>query len=150
MSGWERYRPAVTREVMLFLAGFVWVLAGAVLLARAYSWLSKPSVTDGFLFAGAGVLLALPIHRYGFLRIVERNIGRTLAMEGRNCVFGFIPWRSYLIIAIMVPMGVMLRRLPVPKQYLATVYTGIGLALILSSARYLRVFLEEIRRDRSV
>jgi len=150
MGRWERYRPAVTRDVMLFLAGFAWVFAGAILLLRAYSWLSEPSVAGGFLFAGAGVLLAFPVHRFGFTRIVDRNVERTLAMEGRNCVFAFIPWRSYLIIAIMVPMGMMMRRLPVPKQYLATMYIGIGLALVLSSVRYLRVFIEEIRRSRSL
>jgi len=68
-------------------------------------------------------------------------------MDDKKCVFSFISWKSYLIIAIMIAMGAILRRSAIPKQYLAVLYIGIGLALILSSVRYMRVFLREIRRQ---
>ena len=45
----------------------------------------------------------------------------------------------------MIAMGAILRHSPIPKGYLAILYTGIGLALVLSSVRYMRVFLKEIR-----
>jgi hypothetical protein len=38
----------------------------------------------------------------------------------------------------MIGMGAVLRLSPVPKAYLSVVYIAIGLALILSSVRYLR------------
>jgi hypothetical protein len=41
----------------------------------------------------------------------------------------------------MVTMGITLRHSPIPKQYLSVIYTGIGLALFLSSIRYFRNLL---------
>jgi hypothetical protein len=98
------------------------------------------------LFAGAGVVLALLVHHFGFLKIVDKNLERILPMHGMRCLFSFIPWKSYFIIAIMITMGATLRHSAIPKQYLAIVYLGIGLALILSSVRYIRVFFREIGR----
>jgi hypothetical protein len=39
-------------------------------------------------------------------------------------------------------MGGLLRHSMIPKKELAILYIGIGLALILSSVRYIRVFYE--------
>ena len=67
-------------------------------------------------------------------------------MSNKTCVFAFVPWKSYLIIVIMIAMGSTLRHSAIPKQYLAILYMGIGLALMLSSVRYLRVFFREVKR----
>ncbi len=78
------------------------------------------------------------IHHYGFLKIVDKNLGRISKMEGKRCAFSFMTWRSYFTIAIMVTMGILLRHSAIPKQYLSVLYIGIGMALILSSIRYFR------------
>ena len=85
------------------------------------------------------------VHHFGFLKIVDKNIARILPENEKRCIFSFMPWKSYLIIPIMITMGTILRHSAIPKQYVAILYTGIGLALILSSVRYVRVFLKEIR-----
>ncbi len=59
-------------------------------------------------------------------------------------MFAFIPWKSYLIVAVMVIMGGVLRYSMIPKRELAILYIGIGLALILSSVRYIRIFYKEM------
>ena len=130
----------------MFLAGFVWVCVGAMLLILASSWLSNATNENSAVFVAAGVVLALLVHHFGFLKIANKNLRRILSMDGKKCLFAFIPWRSYLIIAVMIAMGIILRHSAIPKQYLAILYIGIGLALILSSVRYMRVFLREIRR----
>ena len=107
----------------------------------SYSWLTLEKGDKALLAAGSGFLLALLIHHFGFLRIVDKNLGRILPMEGRRCVFSFMPWKSYLLIACMIIMGIGLRHSPIPKAYLSVLYIGIGTALILSSIRYLRVLL---------
>ena len=99
---------------------------------------------NNYVFVGAGVVLGLLAHHFGFLRIADRNLERILPMKEKKCVFSFITWQSYLIIAVMIAMGTILRHSAIPKQYLAILYTGIGLALILSSVRYMRVFFEEV------
>ncbi len=140
----DKYKPAVTKNVLLFLAGFIWCCVGAMLLFLAFSWLSKVSGINIYLFAGTGGVFALCIHHFGFLKIVDKNLKRILPMDEKKCVFAFIPWKSYLIIGVMIPMGVILRHSGIPKQYLAILYTGIGLALILSSVRYLRILFREM------
>jgi hypothetical protein len=53
-----------------------------------------------------------------------------------------------MIIIVMVTMGTSLRHSAIPQQYLAILYTGIGLALILSSLRYIRAFISAIRKQK--
>ena len=142
----DKYKPAVTKSVLLFLAGFIWGCVGIMLLFLAFSWLSTASNINIYLYAGVGVVLALLVHHFGFWKIVDKNLGRILPMDEKKCLFSFIPWKSYLIIVVMIAMGAVLRHSVIPKQYLAILYTAIGLALILSSVRYMRVFFREIRR----
>jgi len=142
----NKYKPAVTKNVLLFLAGLIWISVGTILLFLAFSWLSIISNINIYLFGGSGVVLALLAHHFGFLKIVDKNLERILPMDEKKCLFSFIPWKSYLVIVVMITMGAILRHSVIPKQYLAILYTAIGLALIMSSVRYMRVFFREIRR----
>ncbi|MFH0729563.1 MAG: hypothetical protein V2B19_24890 [Pseudomonadota bacterium] len=142
----NNFKPAVTSRLLLFLAGLVWIFVGATLLFFAFTWLSRASNTDVQLFTITGVILALLVHHLGFLKIADKNLQRILLMQGKSCLFAFIPWKSYLIIAVMIVMGAILRHSTIPKHYLAVLYIGIGFALVLSSVRYLRVFIRELRK----
>ncbi len=144
----DKYKPAVTKTLLLFLAGIVWECVGIMLLFLAFSWLTADSNINIYLYAGAGIVLGLLVHHFGFLKIVDTNLKRLLQMNGTRCLFSFIPWKSYLIIVAMIAMGAVLRHSIIPKENLATLYIGIGLALILSSVRYLRIFYREIRREK--
>jgi hypothetical protein len=119
----------------------MWIAVGLMLLSLAIGWQQEACSTPLFMRVAIGVFAALLIHHFGFLRIVDRNLGRILPMEGKRCAFSFMPWKSYLFVGLMMVMGVALRHSPLPKPYLAVLYLGIGLALILSSVRYLRVLL---------
>jgi len=143
----DKIKPAVDKRVLLFLAGFMWIGVGTMLLVLSYSWLNAFHVHGAFLFAAIGVAAALVIHHFGFLKIVDKNLGRILPMEGKRCVFSFLTWKSYIMVALMIAMGVMLRHSPIPKPYLSMLYTGIGLALVLSSIRYLRILLTQLRKS---
>lgn len=143
MKDMGKYKPAVRYTFLLFLAGIVWVCVGIALLVLAFSWLSKASHLEIVLYAGTGIFLALLVHHFGFLKIVDKNLERILQMNGKRCFFSFIPWKSYLIIMLMVIMGAILRHSMIPKKELAVLYIGIGLALILSSIRYIRIFYQE-------
>ena len=142
-----KIKPAVNKRVLLFLAGFMWLGVGTMLLFLSFSWLNAFRARGSFLFGGIGVIVALVVHHFGFLKIVDKNLGRILPMEGTKCVFSFITWKSYIIVAVMVAMGALLRHSPIPKPYLSILYIGIGMALLLSSVRYLRVLLSQIRKN---
>jgi hypothetical protein len=138
----------VNKRVLLLVAGLMWMIVGSMLLYLSISWLNASHAHGAFLFAGIGVMVALVVHHFGFLKIVDKNLGRILPMEGSKCVFAFMTWKSYIIVAIMVAMGTLLRQSPIPKPYLSIIYIGIGLALLLSSIRYLRVLLSQTSRRR--
>ncbi len=140
-SGLERWKPAVPKSVLLLVAGMLWVMVGIMLNGMAYSWLRKELPAQALSAAVVGFVASLFIHHFGFLRIVDRNLDRILPMEGKRCVFAFMPWKSYVIIAVMIALGFILRHSPIPKLYLSVLYVGIGTALILSSVRYLRYLI---------
>ena len=148
MSKLDKFKPAVAKSVLLFLAGFIWICVGLMLLFFAFSWLVKSTGVNIYIFAGAGVIPALFAHHFGFLKIVDKNLKRLLLADEKRCLFSFIPWRSYLVIAVMITMGMILRHSAIPKHYLSVLYTCIGLALILSSVRYIRAFFREIRKQK--
>ena len=137
----DKIKPAVEKRVLILLSGMVWIVVGTILLTFAYSWLQTTPISIALRFTALGFAAALLIHHFGFLKIVDKNLGRILPMEGKKCAFSFMTWKSYLIVLVMVTMGIVLRHSPIPKSYLAILYVGIGLALILSSVRYIRYFI---------
>ncbi|MBU2515634.1 hypothetical protein KJ966_30325 [bacterium] len=142
----DNMKPAVSKNALIFLSGFVWIAIGTMFLFLSYSWLEASQNKNTYLFIGVGVAASLIIHHFGFLKVVDKNLGRILPMKGKKCVFSFMTWKSYIIVAIMATMGIVLRHSPIPKTYLSVLYIGIGLSLILSSIRYLRVFLSQLRK----
>ncbi len=141
----EKWKPAVPKSGLLFMAGMIWLSIGVVMDSIAYSWLKPDPLRPALLISSVGFVFALLIHHFGFLRIVDRNLGRILPMEGRRCLFSFMPWKSYILVLVMVLGGFLLRHSALPKSYLALLYLAIGTALILSSVRYLRYLILTMR-----
>jgi hypothetical protein len=142
----KKANTTATNTVLLLMAGIVWVLVGIMLLVFAFSWLSMVPHVHKALLTGCGIGLALLVHHLGLLKIVDKNVNRITLMNTKQPLFLFIPWKSYLTIGVMITTGVVLRHSAVPKQYLSIAYIGMGLALVLSSVRYFRMFFSAIKR----
>ena len=141
----EKWKPGVPKSTLLLIAGIIWLGIGVMMDGMAYSWLKTENLNQALRGLAIGLAFALLIHHFGFLRIVDRNLGRILPMKGRRCVFSFMPWKSYLLIMVMIFLGSLLRHSSFPKPYLAVLYMAIGSALILSSVRYLRYLILVIK-----
>lgn len=139
-----KFDPAVDKKFLIALSGIIWSIVGIVLCNMAVGWLSRTISYNTLLLGGSGILLSLLIHHFGFLKLVDRNIERILLKKGKVCIFAFQPWKSYLIILIMIGMGIFLRQSSLPKPYLAVIYIGFGGAMLLSSLRYHRNFFKLI------
>ena len=142
----KKWKPGVPKSVLLLMAGILWMLTGILLNSLACTWLAAGQRGPALWAAAIGSMGSLVIHHFGFLRIVDRNLDRILPMQGRQCVFAFMPWKSYVLIMVMITIGVLLRHSTVPKPVLAVLYIGIGTALILSSIRYLRYLVRSLKR----
>ncbi|MCF7973416.1 MAG: hypothetical protein K9N55_06345 [Phycisphaerae bacterium] len=141
----EKWKPGVPKQWLLLLAGLLWFGVGCMLDGFAGSWLKTEALGKAALLAALGFACALIIHHFGFLRIVDKNLARILPMQGKRCVFSFMPFKSYILILIMSLMGAALRHSALPRPYLAVLYMAIGTALILSSIRYFRTLIKSVR-----
>jgi len=138
----EGFAPAVDKRFLIALAGITWSVVGIILCKLAIKWLLQTTIQYGIWAGLAGIILSLLIHHFGFLKLVDRNIDRIISKKDKICIFAFQAWKSYLIVAIMVGMGIALRHSPLQKPYLSVIYIGFGGAMILSSIRYYRVFFK--------
>jgi hypothetical protein len=142
----KKFDPAVDKRLLIALSGITWLAVGIILCAAAIHWLSPIALKPSLLLVLTGIVLALLIHHFGFLRLVDTNIERIMAMKDKVCIFAFQAWKSYAIIAIMVAMGMALRQSQLPRPYLSVIYIGFGGAMMLSSIRYIRIFLKQLIR----
>ncbi len=132
----DKFKPAVSGRWLLLLAGLMWTAVGALLCRLAYAWLSTVGIKTAVALAAAGITLGLVGYRFSFIKMARKNSRRICELEDKSCLFAFQAWKSYLIIALMIGLGILLRHSALPRQYLALVYLAVGLALLLSSLLY--------------
>jgi hypothetical protein len=136
-----KYNPAVSNRWHIALAGITWASVGLLLCGYSYGWLSPLETKRGIVFGIVGIIIATIVHKYGMSKIAEKNLQRLQAITGKSCLFGFLTWKSYANIAVMVTMGVTLRHSAVPKDFLSLVYTSMGGGLLMGSFHYYRSLL---------
>lgn len=138
----KKLNPSVERKFLILIAGGIWLIVGVMLCSLASGWLQDTPGGRALMIGLTGIVLSLMIYHFGFMKLVKKNAGRILSASGKSCVFGFQPWRSYLIVVVMILLGITLRHSRLPKNILAVIYTGFGLAMILSSLKYLWIYLK--------
>jgi hypothetical protein len=138
MPDLSRLKPALPRRYLLLLSGLMWSLVGLMLCRLAYRWYLALNIGDHWVYILGGLLLALPIHHFGFSIIAKSNINRIKLLPENPCLFAFMSWWNYPLVAFMISLGMVMRHSPIPKSYLGILYIGIGGGLFLSSLRYYR------------
>lgn len=140
--------PKVGKNILILISGLLWSLVGLFLISLTVKWLSLLSevyiIVDGL----TGVILGLIIAYFGFSHIAKKNLARILQYQKEKiCIWAFQKWSSYLLIAFMMSLGILMRNASfIPKYILSPIYIGIGLALFLSSFVYYRFLLQQINR----
>ena len=136
--------PAASRRILVLVAGIVWSLVGVALTLVALIW-SAAGIRASIPLLVAGLVLGWLVYRYGFSRLVKKNLLRIYEQapgKEKVCIFAFQNMRSYFIIIMMMGFGYVLRHLPIGKIYIAPIYLMIGVALLLSSLGYYSDFAE--------
>jgi hypothetical protein len=129
-------KPAVSKNWLIVLAGLVWSIVGLMLCRLAYHWLAVTHWRWVAPLELLSIVLALMAHQACFSRIAQKNIARLSLLTEKTCIFAFQRWKSYFLIGLMITLGIVLRNLPIPRPYLAILYTTIGGALFLASLQY--------------
>ena len=66
--------------------------------------------------------------------VAERVAGRIARREEGSCLGGAFSWKSWLMVAMMMSAGMLLRRSPLPRPVLGLLYVAIAAALLVGSA----------------
>jgi hypothetical protein len=132
--------PEVERRWLFAISGVLWTGVGIMLLTYAATWLAPVPVPEEIALGGSGLALAAVAACFLFRGIARKNIERIDNGPGRASVFAFQAWRSYVVMAFMIALGITLRHSALPKPALAVMYAAIGGALMLASGLYHRSF----------
>ncbi|UCD76236.1 MAG: hypothetical protein JSV91_04795, partial [Phycisphaerales bacterium] len=126
-----RFKPTAPRRVQLLLAALMWTVVGAALLTFGTLWLVQSGISRWpWLLAGAiaaGILKAVFILGRAAARVILRIRQRG---DGR-CLGGFLSWRTWLLVLVMMAAGFTLRHSHIHSAILGTVYAAVGSALVL-------------------
>lgn len=129
----------VSKRNLLFIASFVWFLAGGILIFRGASGILNEADPSVFKSAIA-VLLGLLFYAGVFRRISMKHITRIKQMQNDNVPFySFFPGRSFLIMILMMSMGIALKISGVfPTSLMVYFFPVMGLPLFISAFRFFR------------
>lgn len=128
--------PRVPKDVLIFIAGLLWISVGLFLMKLSSRWFYEFSSIQIMLVIIGGLLLGTVISYFGFSALANKNIARINQYEEKVCMWAFQKWTSYILVAFMMSLGIFLRHSNLPKYILAPMYIGIGFALFTSSFRY--------------
>jgi hypothetical protein len=131
---------AVPVRWLYLIAGLMWNAVGVMLCRLAILWLGVVGKRVGLELALVGMSAAIPMSHFAFIPIAQKNIRRIGLFAGKASLLAFQAPRGYLIIALMMTMGFVLRHSVIPKEYLAGAYETIGISLILGSALFYHAF----------
>jgi hypothetical protein len=137
MNLFQKYKPSVSKHNLLFIAGLAWTTAGGILAGRGLSYLVEHGHYLGWRLAG-GLVFGMIFYVLLFAKISRRHIKR---IHGLNipypCAFSFFNLRGYLMMAVMISGGIMLRRFDViNKEWLYNFYVTMGVPLLVSASRF--------------
>lgn len=138
IMSWNHLKPAVHRNWLIALAGLMWTGVGVMLCRLAFIWLTADEKNPLLLDESIGAGLAVAGYYFGLSRVAHRNIKHLCMLPEKAFVLSFLPWKSYLMIGMMMITGITLRTSAIPKLYLAILYIAMGGSLILGSLHYHR------------
>jgi hypothetical protein len=131
-----KFKPGVPKRYLLMVAAFVWLFAGGFLLFRGVR--SMPPASWAVWKTLVSVAGGLAFFWVLFLRISSKHILRITALEIlRPCVFSFFDFKSYLMMALMITMGVTVRKLHlVALQDISYFFITMSVPLLISAFRF--------------
>ncbi|MCI5223016.1 MAG: hypothetical protein D3924_10160 [Candidatus Electrothrix sp. AR4] len=126
----KKLMPGVSRSMHLFMAPLIWTIVGILLMVRGLGWI-------GFRITCWLLLVAVFVGTVKSVTILDRSAKKTLhrimGMRDKTCIGAVYPWKTWLLVVLMMSSGIALRSLTEPGLFLGTVYFAVGWGLLLSS-----------------
>ncbi|HWP96295.1 MAG TPA: hypothetical protein VN426_05550 [Syntrophomonadaceae bacterium] len=139
-----KFIPKIKKNSLLLLAGIVWFIAGFNIIR-----IGTPEMLLDLRSPILPVLLSIIIFylffKLVFQKMVDKHCDRIKGYtEHKIVVFKFFDTRSYLIMAFMITLGVLLRNSHLLTPLcLGTFYTGLGGSLICAGLFFVIRYLDQ-------
>lgn len=123
-------KPGASLRTHHRIAAAIWSLVGIMLMIRG-----------GLFLHGVGMMwLFLPAVVVGTCKSLwmldkaaRKNLVRLSGKEDGDCLGGVYSVKMWVLVAMMMGLGVFLRRSGLPGEWVGTIYVAIGWALFFSS-----------------
>ena len=128
----ERWKPSARARTQVIAAAGLWSIVGTGLAAAGLYWVTHGPPWAHWAAIGAvlvGLLKSGMVLDRAAVRIVDRIEERG---DGR-CLGGFLSWKTWLLVAVMMGSGRLLRGGLIPTHWVGLLYVGVGVALVRSS-----------------
>lgn len=142
LSPLQRFKPASRARTQVLLAALLWTCVGCGLLLAGLNWLghSHNPWLPGLLALAIG--LGLAKGQLALARTARSAAARIARRGDGTCLGGFLSWKSWLFVLVMMAGGAALRHSTLSRTILGVLYAAVGIALLWGS----RVFWMEWRR----
>ena len=129
----------VNRQILLIIAGTVWIIAGGnILRIGIVTWMNNSH--DWMFKIGEATIVFLLFFVLIFKRLYYKHTRRIeQKKETRNCPFSFFDVKSLIIMIFMISLGITIRSFHLlPESFISVFYTGLSIALILTGILFIR------------
>jgi hypothetical protein len=133
-----KYKPGITKRMLLLVAGCLWIFAGSLLLFRGLHFL-VPENHHLVLSLLLGIIAGIGFFLLVFYKVSGKYIRRIYRLyPERPCFFSFFSWKSYLVMGCMITLGIILSKLRLfPPHSLHVFFIIMSLPLLFSGLRFL-------------
>ena len=129
----------VNRQILLIIAGTVWIIAGGnILRIGIVTWMNNSH--DWMFKIGEATIVFLLFFVLIFKRLYSKHTRRIeQKKETRNCPVAFFDVKSWIIMIFMISLGITIRSFHLlPESFISVFYTGLSIALILTGILFIR------------
>lgn len=138
----ERWKPAARARTQILLAAVLWASVGTGLAIAGVRWtLAAPGFWPAVLLVAA-VIFGLAKGRFVLTPTACRIASRIHHRGDGACLGGFLSWKIWLAVLVMMGLGITIRHSSFPRVPLGVLYAAVGVALLWGS----RVYWSELRR----
>ena len=117
----------------------MWTLSGTGLFIAGGIWIRQSRVSYAAPLLAGAVAVGL-IKAFLVLNRSADRVARRITERGDGkCLGGFLSWKTWILVAVMIALGRLLRASPLPKAPRGAIYCAVGTALLAGSARIWRV-----------
>jgi hypothetical protein len=129
-----RLKPEAAQRTHLLLAAVMWATVGTMLGFFGLRWLVHADPPLLIWLIIAAILLGAVKAVFVLRRAAARVSSRILMRGDHQCIGGFLSWRTWIAVAVMMGAGWVLRHIGLPLSVLGVIYLTIGAALVMASS----------------